>query len=288
MNNYQCPSPALIARSGIEGKDFTYLNIVAYECLGQMAFARAATVGSMRGAPIESWKLLISSDLTESINHSWGKYESISGKLQELIDTTAATVSSGVGVGNAALTGQQKSTNPTANVSSVGAAGNSLNDLLTAGMEQMGLTSEPVKNTKLDSSVVYQDSTNRQFSIELELVAYEDARKEVYEPIRAFMELSCASAKGAFGIDFPAIFSLKSESMGGAGVVNINMAALIATQPTWRFPWKDGYPMSASITLTFLEIPPLYRQTLNGKSIVTSSKETGLNWGKTPVGKGTE
>lgn len=276
VQSWQCPSEELMARSGIDGTDFSFLNIIAYECKGQMAFARAASTNSMRGAQLASWKVLVSSDITESINHSWGKYESMSGKLQELVDQTAATVSSGTYIGSGALTGSQQSSTPQAQAGSIGQAGNSINSLLTAAAERGGLTSEQVKNTKLDASVIYQDSTNRQFNIEIELVAFSNPKREVYDPLRALMEYSCASAKGAFGIEFPAVFSLHSGTNGKGGVFSIELAALQAIQPTWKFPWKDGYPMAASATLTFMEIPPLYRQTMRGQSIVSSSADPGL------------
>lgn len=277
VQSWQCPSEEMMARTGILGTDFSFLNVTAYTCKGQMAMARAASVGSMRGdTPLANWKLLVSSDITESINHSWGKYESMSGKLQELVDSTAATISSGASIGSGAFTGKQQSSPTQIQAGSLGQAGNSANSMLTAAAEQSGLTSEQVKNTKLDASMVYQDSTNRQFNIELELVAFSNPKREVYDPIRAFMEFSCASAKGMFGIDFPALFTLHSTSKGGSGVISIELAALVSVQPTWKFPWKDGYPMAASVTLTFVEIPPLYRQTLKGQSIVSSSADPKL------------
>lgn len=274
---WTCPSKELMARTGIDGTDFSYLTIIAYECKGQMAMARAASVGAVRGdKALATWKLLVSSDITETINHSWGKYESMAGKLQELVDKTAAAVSSGASIVSGAFTGKQQSSPVQTQMGSLGQAGNSMNSMLTVAAEQSGLTSEQVKHTKLDASVVYQDSTNRQFTIEIELVAFADPKKEVYDPIRALMEYSCASANGVFGVEFPAVFSLHSSSNGKGGVFSIDLAALQSVQPTWKFPWKDGYPMAASVTLTFMEIPPLYRQTMRGQSIVSSSADPGL------------
>ena len=104
VQSWTCPSKELMARTGIDGTDFSYLTVIAYECKGQMAMARAASVGAVRGdKALARWKLLVSSDITETINHSWGKYESMSGKLQELVDQTAAAVSSGAYIGSGAL-----------------------------------------------------------------------------------------------------------------------------------------------------------------------------------------
>ena len=124
--------------------------------------------------------------------------------------------------------------------------------------------------TKSDAAIVYQDSANRQYSIEFELHAWRDPKTEVYDPIRSLFEYSCANiAKDSFlSIELPYVFDIQ---IGNA--VQIKYAALTAVQPTWKFPWKDGYPMHATVSLTFMEIPPLYRVTMGGKVSTKAPEE---------------
>ena len=110
---YWSPPRKMIARSGIEEIDFAYLYLAAYPCGNQMAFARAASPISMRASqtPSAVWKLLISADVSENVNHTWGKYEAMSGKLQELANTAMSQVAGGESIGKGILTGQQPSGN---------------------------------------------------------------------------------------------------------------------------------------------------------------------------------
>lgn len=260
MTTYYSPPQALMQGMGTEGRDFVYLFIDAYECQTQFALARAASYSKMRGSKLDSWELLISSDVNESINHTWGKYEAMAGKLMELMDEGTKTI-----VGATTIV-------KSANLEKAFSNPASINQLFSNVIEGSGLAGQQVGQSKIDASTVYQDSQNRTYTFEFEFVAYQDPKFEVYEPVRRLMELSCAdTTDSAVGIQFPAIFEIfTATSRGkGRGALSIKNCALTSVQPTWKFPWKEGYPMSASVALTFVELPPLYRKTLNGKELIT-------------------
>ena len=254
--NYQCPSAELLSRMGQGGGDFCWITIVARELVSQAAFARSTSAMEVGKTELARWRILTSRDISENVQHTWGKYESVSGKIQEMGHDLSKNWEAVTGIGGQVVKEANKLSDKSTPITG--------NDAITSSIATMN--AQTVAKTKLDSSVVYLDSPNRTFQISLDLFAFSDPKKEVYDPIRKFMELSCPSQAGALlGIEFPAVFSLRSEP---AGVLSVKYAALTSAQPTWIYPFKAGYPMSASVDLQFTEISPLYRQTLNQKNIL--------------------
>jgi hypothetical protein len=111
---------------------------------------------------------------------------------------------------------------------------------------------------KVDTPLVYTGSQRRQMSFTFTLQEYKDAYSDVLRPIHEFRKLSCAGIEGQSidKIDFPAIFMIQTTPLG---FISIKDAALVDVQVTWNSPHTGGVPKRAELTLTFLDLRPLYK-----------------------------
>ena len=231
------------------GKNWTFLIITAHELKDQKVFSRQAGGGVVAGPAIQSWKLLIADDFNYQVTHEWEKYDSMSGKLQEAIKGASKTLK------DAAST-----------VTGLGEKGGNVVE---------AANSAEVAKVKSDVSLVYQNTANRILTFSFDFVAWDNVKGDVFDPISALIFHSCAShgdGEASLAIKFPSVFKLHTEP---GNMLNVGWAALTDVSPTYTFPWKDGYPMEAKVQLTFKELPPLYRDTMD-KPIVsaTSNKDS--------------
>ena len=148
----------------------------------------------------------------------------------------------------------------------LGKVGNSLTSAVKAGKTgEYGkiLSSGSTSNAKykVDTPLVYTGSQRRQISFTFVLQMWKDAYSDVLEPIHEFRKLSCAGIEGKSVdvIDWPAIFSVSTQPQG---FVDIMDAALTDVQVTWGAGAQYGAmgnPRRAELTVTFLDLRPLYK-----------------------------
>lgn len=131
---------------------------------------------------------------------------------------------------------------------------------------------------KADNPHLYTGSTRRSFNIQFEFSVYTDTYNDVFLPIQNLVEYSCAEISGKYTeFTFPYVFNLqtftgKSKSVD---IISIKTVALTSVQPSYKGPWIDGYPSSATVDLGFVDMNPLYRGTLiseRDKKITVRSK----------------
>jgi len=192
-----------------------------------------------KGGLISTWDFIGFTDIQEGISHTWEPYGSIQGRLSELVATGKAdfgkTFDSLKSAYKAGKTGQ------------------------VASILNHGDTSSA--KYKVDTPLVYTGSQRRQISFTFVLQTYKDEYADVLEPIHEFRKLSCAGIEGKTidVIDWPAIFSVRTEPQG---FVNISDAALTDVQVTWgagAHYGGMGNPRRAELTVTFLDLRPLYK-----------------------------
>jgi len=187
-----------------------------------------------KGGHLFDWTFIGFTDIQESINHTWEPYGSIQGRLSEVIAQTEGTVAGLFDAGKA-----------------LGGAKGGAKGYLEAG-------STASAKYKVDTPLVYTGSGRRQISFTFTLMEWLDPYKDVLEPIHEFRKLSCAgiAGKSVDMIDFPAIFSIRSIPQT---FVYIEDCALTDVQVTWQAPYKGGTPTRAELTVTFLDLRPLYK-----------------------------
>lgn len=203
----------------------------------------------------QSLWFLLSSTFSIGLQHQWDEETSISGALRELktqAETQAAKLFAETGGG-------------------ITLAGKRFNDQYAGGI-----------SSKNDTPFIYKNTTRRNFTVEVNFSAYTSSEKEVWNPIQTLMIWSAADGIGdgslATQFYFPYVFKL--ETITGSGklvdIVNFENAALEQVTPTFNQPYIQGYPSSASVSLTFTDIQPVYASSISskGRSGISVGTET--------------
>jgi len=230
---------------------------------------RSQSSAGRRGTSLDSvaighqFKLLAPPSIMYSIGHTWGDYESIATRmLSKFVDVAKLKAEAGaLGGGLEALQD----------------VGGGLTSLVTGNIEgaakkaedtlkriQRSVSGVGVVNAKVDTPLVYQSSERRTISLEFKLVATSSkssAKSEVYDIVKYLEIYSCPDFTGdEVYFSPPYVFNVYTSP---GKMININRAALESVQPTWEYPFdNEGYPMSCSLTLTFKDLSPLYRVTV--------------------------
>ena len=165
----------------------------------------------------------------ENISHVWEKFDSITSSILKSVITVGKQVSEL----NGAIPGRNSS----------------------------------AYAAKVDEALVYQDSPRRSMTFKLNLAAKSDPLGEVYMPVKKLQYYSCARMGGGLvSIEWPYLFNVKVGKMGGQPLMEMKLAAMQNCDVVWKMPFvKDAgdlLPCVAELTLTFIELAPLYKQTL--------------------------
>lgn len=252
-------------------ENYVWLIFTPFEVLYQ-------SVADQRGSAMrvkrvgEQIKLLAPETINYSLGHSWGEYESISTRLLGKLGEFAKLKSEGEALhGSLSNIAQKLGTGAAEAIR--GNIKKTAESVLTAGKTlHRGLAGARVVNVKVDMPLVFQGSERRSFALEFNLVAIEDAKTEVYDIVKNIELYSAAQSKDNLNIDPPYVFNIRTEP---GDIINVDKAALEFVQPTWNAPYdKNGYPRSCSLTLTFKDMSPLYRRTLEqgGYTVTTSTR----------------
>ena len=103
--------------------------------------------------------------------------------------------------------------------------------------------------------------------LEFNLIAEKDAKRDVLDVIQDLQKYSSPGINQRSGIDieFPYYFEVITQP---GEAIKYTTCALEAVQSTYNVPWVNGYPVQASLQLTFKDISPLFRQTIKSGSII--------------------
>ena len=209
-------------------KNLMYLTIEPHEPKDLSVAPRTTTLDTkptgdiMHFAIIDQWE--------ETLSHVWEKFDSITSSILKSVITVGKQVSE--------LTGAIPGRNSSAYAA------------------------------KVDEALVYQDSPRRSMTFKLNLAAKSDPYDEVYEPVKKLQWYSCARMGGGLvSIEWPHLFHIKVGEYGGQELMEMKLAAMQNCDVVWKMPFvgqnKGGLlPCVAELTLTFIELAPLYKQTL--------------------------
>lgn len=189
--------------------------------------------GRMSFAIVEGW--------SEKIAHQWDKFDSITSGVLNKVTKMGDAFLRTWGVTKSAVV--------------AGASGSiSADDI-----------SEHAFNAKVDEALIYKDSPRREMTFSLNLAAHTNPITEVIEPVKLLQKYSSAEAEDTFHFNWPYIFDVTVSSVGAA-FIRMQHAALVNVDVEWKMPFiKAGrgggvYPGVAALTLSFIELDPLYRQ----------------------------
>lgn len=201
------------------------INIRASSCLKQNLNPKDQN-HFQTGGELYSWSLIAPTDIQETVSHTWEEYSSIQGRIAQL------------------KTDVKKS-------------GIKSMDLFNGLSTVNGSTAAAMN--KVDSPLVYTGSNRRQYNFTFPMmIHHHHGSKEVAGPIDEFRRYSCASIGDvqADTIEFPAIFSIESWPKP---FIFVEWCALTDIQVTYNAPYRFGAPQRAELSLTFLDVRPLYR-----------------------------
>lgn len=229
------------------GNDTLWLNLKVKKLEKQTYHARDKG-GIITGATnIDEMSFLMPIEFTETLNHDWEEHQNWASAIAEKVKLAAQAGSD------------------------VYAATRLMKNYETA------LKSTNVAKIKPDTPLVYRGSGRREIPIDLQLADQGDIEYDVMEPINRLREYSSAMNSGnLFTIEFPHIFELSTVTGTGKSVDIITMkyAALRSVQPGFRGPYRSGYPSRCELTLTFVDMEPVYRDTFKKDRRVTTSYST--------------
>jgi len=219
---------------------------------------------------------LAPNSIIEAIGHTWDSYETILSMAQQKVKQGKTFVKKG---GQIFKTGKDV-------VKSFGSSEN-IDSAMTNVRQGMGVES-PVKY-KVDTPLVYQDSNRRKYDFEFNLIDEGDPGCDIMMPIRKLEEYSSAqairdAAAGPTGkINFPYVFRISSFP---SDMIKVKYAALEMITATYNGPYKWGYPTSATLQLSFVDLEPTYSSTFtqtsklsitfSGKADMITKKATQL------------
>jgi hypothetical protein len=199
----------------------------------------------------EMFKFLAPNDIQENIGHTWEEYESVSSRLANKVAAASKAIQEG---------GQQ-----------IKGLGTALKKTVLGKKDYMGalmsnvaasLAGQEIVNRKIDAGMTYTSSERRNLTLEFTLIDEGNPNFDIIDPINRLKRYSCADKSSLSSIHFslPFVWEVYTEPQKW---IHIKQAALIAVQPTFKGPFRNGLPSLCEVQLNFLDLTPLYRNTFD-------------------------
>jgi hypothetical protein len=200
--------------------------------------------------------------IQEAHNHEWSTYETIFSKLLAL----EAKVS--VGLDQAGQIGESLM----GSINRAFAAGK-----FPSGRQMMeaikAATAVDVPTKKIDAPLAYTNSPRRQFMVTFPLLS-EGLKTNLVEIVKDISAYAAAKNINESYIGWPHLWSIQSSPRG---ILDIDLAACTSVQTTWQHPYRNGIPQRCELTLSFLDVSPLFAQTIRFGNLITISDNLEQN-----------
>ncbi len=233
----------------------------------------AALQAQNTGKPsFPTFKFLAPNEIQEMLNHDWSPFESIVTRLlQKGVDLTRLFSDVKTVVDPTVLEFKKLLTTDLKDIS-VASIKRQLHNVVA------GMTASNVPRAKLDTPLVYQDSNRRVYTLAFNLVDEGNSYKDVVWPVQQLAKYAAPQYSDGDQIKFDPPFVFEVTTVPGTKFIKMKHAALTSIQPIYRQPYRDGYPTSCELNLTFTEIEPHYRRIWEdqGKGTVTVSITPGI------------
>jgi hypothetical protein len=223
----------------------------------------------------EEFRFLAPLSLNENIVHHWEAYESVASRLAQKARSLVK-----LGAEGAAMTNIFENK---ANLA------DDLKNLFAKKGAKVGTSIESfvsnvysavpgsrIPKIKVDTPLYYTNSDRRQ--IVFEFVLYHEGKdkdpnpeKFLVKPIQKLMKYSSPDLLGDINIEFPFMWEIKTIPNE---FIKYSTCALVGVQPTWNSPYIQHVPTSVNLQLTFLDMSPLYRSTIEDGSVINVISKT--------------
>lgn len=233
--------------------DALWIRMQAVELRGMHTGGRG---GSLQlGRKYTTFKFLAPEQIIESHNHNWEEYASIQSKILEKVVGFKTGIEQ-IGDVKNNLVAQFKKP-----------GGFPSGQHLESFLARIGDVRVP--KYKIDTPLRYTNSQRRQFQLTF-ILADEWGGKDITKAIKLLQTYAAPSVVNEININFPYIFSLNSEP---EGLLKVQYAALSDIIVTWMGPYLTGTPIRAELTLTFKDMSPLFKRTIEQGGIVNVNTE---------------
>jgi len=205
-----------------------------------------------------TFKFLAPLDLAENVTHTWEAYESVQSRLAEKVREVAKTT------GEIKALGSSFSIDTAKNLASSTGV-NSFMKNVVGGIEPTS-----VVKMKVDTPLVYTGSNRRNWVFSFNLVSEgidkNNPSRDIVDVVQDLMKYSSPESVGSISINLPYIFDLSTSPNS---FIKSSYTALTAVQPTYKGPYVKGYPSLCELTLSFTDLSPLFRKTIETGSLIT-------------------
>lgn len=255
------------AKNGGESEGgYVWINMKPRKILDQFSKGAGTIAAGPKDTNIE-FKFLAPLNLNENIVHHWEAYESVASRL-------AQKVRSAVKLGSeaTALLGAGSNINSVdsfKNIFQTTGSGEGQTIETYATKAYNAVPGSKIPSIKVDTPLYYTNSDRRQ--IVLDFVLFHEnipgtSKEDVLiNPIKELMKLSSPHLKSNINIEFPYMWEIKTEPNE---FLKYTTCALVGVQPTWNHPYVSHVPSSVNLQLTFMDMSPLYADTIEKGSIV--------------------
>lgn len=225
------------------GKDTLWLSLSVYELTNQTGDARDRG-GIQTNGPVDNMAFLLPKTFQETLDHNWEEHQGIAQRLGDVIQTS----------------------------------NQAWKELQSAG--RLDLRSAQVSKEKPDAPLVYKGTSRRQLSLTFGLADQGSIYYDVLHPVIELQKYSSPTDKNdaiLYTIEFPHVFKLSVIDGNGSlsNLTSMEWASLQAVQPTYNGPYRNGSPSSCELTLTFIELEPVYKKIFERRSKRVSSSMVG-------------
>lgn len=258
------PSTTMPYVENPEDSGFVWIHLNARKIIDQFSKGQGK-IFVREGAPEAQYAFLAPLSLNENVVHTWSDYDSIASRIAQKVRSAAK-----VGAEYQALVGvfgkEADLANKFKNAISLNAAnaGNSISNFTREAYK--AVPGHHIPKIKVDTPLYYENSNRRQLTIELLLYAENDPSKMI-DIVKDLMKLSSPAllSRGGVDIEFPYMFEIFTRP---EEFIKYTTVALTGVQPTWNAPYIQNFPASCNLQLTFMDMSPLYRDTIEHGSVI--------------------
>jgi len=224
--------------------DALWVVFSAHKLLGQDSENRGKShQTTIENSATDIFKFLAPIEIMENIGHDYEEYESIASRLSA---KTAIGKKAGAEGGGLIQTGKELFSS--FSKPSVENITNAVN---------RGVGGAKVAYHKFDAALVYSSTPRREYQFMFNLIDEGNPRLDIVDPIKRLLRYSSPSIVADTGGDVlpPYAFKLRTEP---GNMILMPRCVITAVQPTYRGPYRDGYPSHCELTISFKDLDPLY------------------------------
>ena len=240
-------------------RDALWIMMEPLKLESQSTAGRGGTIKIDRTVKSPTFKFLAPENIAETISHDWEAYDSMQSRLMEKYKSAMKL---GEDIRAIKRIGVKK-------ILSDISKGDSTGEKISNVIGNLNIGTNVIK-AKVDTPMAYVTSNRRQWDLTFQLAAWSSPFEEVVKPVKELMKYSSpAQGSGQIAIEFPWIFKVSTYP---EGLILVNHAALTSVQPTWKAPYRDGFPTSCELLLVFKDLSPLFRNTIQYGGIINVVK----------------